>query len=148
MSVADAANTVVHLAIDAPDALTLPVLLEVSDTGGCSVSLSVAKFARYLQREGMRSYETLRKYVVAIGKLKDYYTLARGGAAVPTGELGWLIEDFLHAYDHGSVLGWAAATQNEYVLCRTAVLEYVKFVMDVGSGTWPTDKARLEGHQV
>ena len=135
----ETANTVVHIAIDAPDALTLPVLVEVPEEGPPSVSLSVAKFARYLQREGMRSYETLRKYVVAIGKLKDYYTLVRGGEAVPSGELGSLIEDFLHAYDHGSVLGWSDATQNEYVLCRTAVLEYVKFVMDVGSATWPAN---------
>ena len=87
----ETANTVVHIAIDAPDALTLPVLLEVTAGGAPSVSLSVATFARYLQREGMRSYETLRKYVVAIGKLKDYYTLIRGGDALLSGELGSLI---------------------------------------------------------
>ena len=143
MQVPQSANTVVHIAIDAPDALTLPVLVEVPETGSPSVSLSVAKFARYLQREGMRSYETLRKYVVAIGKLKDYYTLVREGEVVPVGELGSLIEEFLHAYDHGAVLGWPDATQNEYVLCRTAVLEYVKFVMDVGSGTWPANEVRF-----
>lgn len=138
-----AANTVVHLAIEAPDAMTLPVLVEVSEAGPPSVSLSVATFARYLQREGMRSYETLRKYVTAIGKLKDYYTLVRGGEAVPDGELGSLIEEFLAAYDHGSVLGWPGATQNEYVLCRTAVLEYVKFVMDVSNSTWPANEVRF-----
>lgn len=137
------ANTVVHIAIKAPDALTLPVLVEVPESGEPSISLSVAKFARYLQREGMRSYETLRKYVVAIGKLKDYYTLVRGGEVVPVGELGSLIEEFLHAYDHGSKLGWPAATQNEYVLCRTAVLEYVKFVMDTGSSTWPANEVHF-----
>lgn len=91
----------------------------------------------------MRSYETLRKYVVAIGKLKDYYTLVCGGDAVPSGELGALIEKFLYAYDHGTVLGWTDATQNEYVLCRTAVVEYVKFVMDVGSVTWPANEVRF-----
>ena len=137
------ANKVVHIAIKAPDALTLPVLVEVPESGEPSISLSVAKFARYLQREGMRSYETLRKYVVAIGKLKDYYTLVRGGEVVPVGELGSLIEEFLHAYDHGSKLGWPAATQNEYVLCRTAVLEYVKFVMDTGSSTWPANEVHF-----
>lgn len=136
-------NIVVHIAIDAPDALTLPFLLEVTDTGSPSVSLSVAKFARYLQREGMRSYETLRKYVVAIGKLKDYYTLVRGGDALSSDELGSLIEDFLYAYDHGSVLGWTDATQNEYVLCRTAVLEYVKFVMDVSSAAWSAHEVQF-----
>jgi len=139
----ETANTVVHIAIDAPDALTLPVLLEVTAGGAPSVSLSVATFARYLQREGMRSYETLRKYVVAIGKLKDYYTLIRGGDALLSGELWSLIEDFLHAYDHGSVLGWTGATQNEYVLCRTAVLEYVKFVMDVSSAAWSANEVQF-----
>lgn len=137
------ANVVVHLGIDAPDALTLPVLLEVPEAGQPSVSLSVAKFARYLQREGMRSYETLRKYVVAIGKLKDYYTLVRESEAIPSGDLGSLIEEFLHAYDHGSVLGWPAATQNEYVLCRTAVLEYVKFVMDASNTSWPANEVQF-----
>lgn len=143
MGVPETANTVVHLAIDAADALTLPVLVEVPETGPPSVSLSVAKFARYLQREGMRSYETLRKYIAAIGKLKDYYTLVRGGEALPSGELGSFIEEFLHAFDHGTVLGWHAATQNEYVLCRTAVLEYVKFVIDASSGPWPANEARF-----
>jgi integrase len=137
------ANTVVHIAIDAPDALTLPVLVELAETGPPSISLSVAKFARYLQREGMLSYETLRKYVVAIGKLKDYYILVREGEAVASGELGSLLEDFLYAYDHGTVLGWPDATQNEYVLCRTAVIAYVKFVMDVGRGTWAADEVRF-----
>lgn len=139
----ETANIVVHIAIDAPDALTLPVLVEVPEGGPPSVSLSVAKFARYLQREGMRSYETLRKYVGAIGKLKDYYTLVRKGEVVPSGELGSLIEEFLYAYDHGTVLGWPSATQNEYILCRTAVLEYVKFVMDTASGTWSANEVRF-----
>jgi len=136
-------NAVVHLAIDAADALTLPVLLELHEPGASSVSMSVAMFARYLQREGMRSYETLRKYVAAIGKLKDYYELVRCGEPVPSGELGWLVEEFLYAYDHGTVLGWAASTQNEYVLCRTAVLEYVKFVMDLGQGVFPESEVRF-----
>ena len=139
----DSANIVVHLAIDAPDALTLPVLVQVSEADPPAISLSVAMFARYLQREGSRSYETLRKYVTAIGKLKDYYTLVRGGESVPSGELGWLIEEFLHAFDHGSVLGWTAASQNEYVLCRTAVLEFVKFVMDVSNSTWPANEVKF-----
>lgn len=137
------ANIVVHLAIDAPDSQTLPVLVEISEGAPPTISLSVANFARYLQREGLCSYETLRKYVVAIGKLKDYYTLVRGGETVPIGELGWLIEEFLQAFDHGSVLGWSAASQNEYVLCRTAVLEYVKFVMDRSGLEWPEAEARF-----
>lgn len=131
------ANIVIHLAIDAPDAKTLPVLVELDDAGPPTISLSVAMYARYLQREGARSYETLRKYVTAIGKLKDYYTLVCGSRAIEAREISRLLEDFLHAYDHGAVLGWAASSQNEYVLCRSAVVEYVKFVMDNGDANWP-----------
>jgi len=143
MAVPQTTTLVIHLAIEAPDALTLPVLMDVSEPGTPYLSLSVAKFARYLQQEGLRSYETLRKYVVAIAKLKDYYTLVYkdGILAIPT--LGSLIEDFLHAYDHGKVLGWSPATQNEYVLCRTAILEYVKFVMDISNKTWPENELRF-----
>ena len=125
------ANTVVHLAIDAPDALTLPVLLELSEVGPPAVSLSVAKFARYLQRQGMRSYATLRKYVSAIGKLKDYYTLVRGGESVPNGELGSLIEEFLYAYDHGTVLGWHAictGSSGTYQVCRGSISRHLRIV--------------------
>ena len=62
----DSANVVIHLAIEAPDAKTLPVLVEVDGSGRPTVSLSVAMYARYLLREGVRSYETIRKYVAAI----------------------------------------------------------------------------------
>ena len=133
----ESANIVIHLAIEAPDAKTLPVLVELDDEGPPTISLSVAMYARYLQREGARGYETIRKYVIAIGKLKDYYTLVCGSRPLEAREIGRLLEDFLHAYDHGSVLGWAPATQNEYVLCRSAVVEYVKFVMDTGDAIWP-----------
>jgi hypothetical protein len=75
MSGRESVNLVVHLGIDAPDAKTLPVLIGLRDGHEPEVCLSVSMYTRYLQREGMRSYETLRKYVVAIGKLKDYYTL-------------------------------------------------------------------------
>lgn len=136
-------NTLIHLAISAVDAKTLPVLLEISDGGTQSISLSVAMYARYLQREGLRSYETIRKYVSAIGKLKDYYTLEYKGASLESSELGLFLEKFLHAFDHGSVLGWTSATQNEYVLCRTAVLEYLKFVMDQSDGIWPKSEIQF-----
>jgi len=143
MPVHESANIVVHLAIDTPDAKTLPVLVEVTDDGPPTISLSVAMYARYLQREGMRSYETLRKYVTAIGKLKDYYSLVRRGESLEHGEFGWLVEEFLHAFDHGAALGWTAASQNEYVLCRTAVVEYVKFVMDNSGSVWPASEVRF-----
>lgn len=134
----DSANIVIHLSIDAPDAKTLPVLLEVGESGAPVISLSVAMYARYLQREGVCSYETLRKYVTAIGKLKDYYTLVRKGEPIEARDIGRLIEDFLHAYDHGTVLGWSPSSQNEYVLCRSAIVVYVKFVMDTSDATWPS----------
>lgn len=133
----NSANIVIHLAIEAPDAKTLPVLVEVDDGGRPTISLSVAMYARYLLREGVRSYETIRKYVTAIGKLKDYYTFVCSSRPIEAREIRRLLEDFLHAYDHGSVLGWAPSSQNEYVLCRAAVVEYVKFVMDNGDAIWP-----------
>jgi len=134
----ESAHIVIHLAIEAPDAKTLPVLVEVDESGLPTISLSVAMYARYLLREGARSYETIRKYVIAIGKLKDYYTFVCKSRPIEAREISRLLEDFLHAYDHGAVLGWAPATQNEYVLCRSAVVEYVKFVMDTGDAIWPS----------
>uniref|UniRef100_UPI0035B0285C tyrosine-type recombinase/integrase n=1 Tax=Hylemonella sp. TaxID=2066020 RepID=UPI0035B0285C len=139
----DGAHIVIHLAIEAPDAKTLPVLVELDERGLPTMSLSVAMYARYLQREGARSYETLRKYVTAIGKLKDYYTLVCASKPIEAREIGRLLEDFLHAYDHGTVLGWAPSSQNEYVLCRSAVVEYVKFVMDNGDAIWPIREMRF-----
>lgn len=100
----DTANIVIHLAIEAPDAKTLPVLVELDEDGPPTISLSVAMYARYLQREGARGYETIRKYVIAIGKLKDYYALVCGSRPIEAREIGRLLEDFLHAYDHGAVL--------------------------------------------
>lgn len=139
----DTANIVIHLAIEAPDAKTLPVLVELDEDGPPTISLSVAMYARYLQREGARGYETIRKYVIAIGKLKDYYALVCGSRPIEAREIGRLLEDFLHAYDHGAVLGWAPSSQNEYVLCRSAVVEYVKFVMDNGDAVWPSREIRF-----
>lgn len=138
MLTSDSANVVIHLAIEAPDAKTLPVLVEVDGSGRPTVSLSVAMYARYLLREGVRSYETIRKYVAAIGKLKDYYTLVCSNRPIEAREIKRLLEDFLYAYDHGTVLGWAPSSQNEYAVCRTAVVEYVKFVMDTGDAIWPS----------
>lgn len=105
----DSAHIVIHLAIDAPDAKTLPVLVEIDGDAPPTISLSVAKYARYLLREGARSYETIRKYVIAIGKLKDYYTFVCNSRPIEAREISRLLEDFLHAYDHGAVLGWPPA---------------------------------------
>lgn len=53
----------------------------------------------------MRSDQTIRKYVTAIGKLKDYYTIVCGSRPIEAREVRRLLEDFLHAYDHGSASG-------------------------------------------
>ena len=50
----ESSNIVIHLAIEAVDAKTLPVLVELDEGGRPTISLSVAMYARYLQREGSR----------------------------------------------------------------------------------------------
>lgn len=129
-------HAIVHLGIDAPDAQTLPVLLELDDPENPTISLSVAKFARYLQRQGSRSYESIKKSVIAIGKLRDFYMLERAGGVLKEGDLRALLEDFLFAYDHGAVLGWAPASNQSYLTTRAAVTEYVKFLVDDSAQTW------------
>ncbi|WP_157130305.1 hypothetical protein [Burkholderia cenocepacia] len=95
----------IHLGIQAPDAKTLPVLVELDDPEHPVITVSVAKFARYLQREGVYSYEKIRKAVSAIGKLRDFYLCERGGEVLAPSGLKGLLEDFLFAIDHGTVLG-------------------------------------------
>lgn len=136
-------HLIVHLGISAPDAKTLPVLVEIDDPESPQVNFTVAKYARYLQREGTYSYETIRKYVGAVGKLKDYYALVRGGEAIRPEDIGGLLEDFLFAYDQGSVLGWSSASKSEFMLCRAAVLGYMKFVMSQNERLWPARESRF-----
>lgn len=130
-------HAIIHLSIAAADSLTLPVMLELDDPEHPTISLSVAKFARYLQREGLYSYEKISKMVSAIGKLRDFYFLVHGGEALAPNGLKGLLEDFLFAYDHGSHLGWRPASNQEYSQVRSAVVEYVKFLVDNSSVPWP-----------
>lgn len=145
-------HTVIHLAINAPDALTLPVLVELDDPEKPVISASVANFARYIQRQGLYSYEKIRTLVIAIGKLRDFYVLELGGATITPGDLKRLLEDFLFAFDHGTVLGWRPASNQDYQRTRRAVYDYVKFLMDNRNFEWATsekqfiDACRLSWH--
>lgn len=125
----ETSHAVIHLSINAIDALTLPVIVELDDVSSPTISLSVAKYARYLQRQGAQSYENITKMVVAIGKLRDFYILARNGISLGPGELIELLEDFLFAIDHGGVLGWRPASNQQYKQIRSAVLEYVQWLV-------------------
>lgn len=129
-------HTVVHLAIAAADAQTLPVLVELDDPDHPVISLSVAKFARYLQRSGTWSYVSISKTVGAVGKLRDFYCLVRQRRPIGAGGLKTLLEDFLYAYDNGTVLDWRPASNQQYLIARRAVCDYVKFVMDNGPAPW------------
>jgi integrase len=125
-------HTIIHIAIDVPDAKTLPLLVELDNPDDPRVSYHVAKFARYLQKEGQASYEKISKMVKVIGKLRDYYLLVRGGETVASHELRELIEDFLAAYDKGTVLSWRAASLSEYSFGRNAIREYMAWLKDLG----------------
>lgn len=139
-------HAVIHLGIDAPDAQTLPVVVELDDPAHPVISLSVAKLARYLQRQGVLSYESIRKMVVAIGKLRDFYLLVSGGGLLAPGDVQGLLEDFLFAFDHGSELGWRPASNQEYLVTRAAVVEYVKFLADDSDELWGQSEGRfIEG---
>lgn len=122
-------HTVIHLSISAPDALTLPVLVELDDQEHPIISLSVAKYARHLQRQGTWSYEYISKTVSAIGLLRDYYTLEKEGASLGPGYLQDLLEEFLFAVDHGTVLGWRPASNKKYIQIRQSTGEYVKWLI-------------------
>ncbi len=136
-------HTVIHIAIDAMDAQTLPVIVELDDPENPVISVSVAKFARYLQREGARSYASIAKAVGAIGKLRDFYSLIWQRQVLADGDIKLLLEDFLYAYDNGSVLGWRPASNQQYLLARNAVSDFVKFVMDYGGANWNASDAQF-----
>jgi integrase len=136
-------HTVIHLGIQASDSHTLPVLVELNNPEQPVISISVAKFARYLQREGICSYEKIRKTVGAIGKLRDFYLLERGGKTLSASGLKLLLEDFLFAFDHGTVLGWRPASNADYLQTRSAVFEYIQFLVDNPGIEWPAHERRF-----
>lgn len=129
-------HTLVHLAIEAPDAYTLPVLLHLNESEAPIVCYSAALFARYLQRQGTYSYEHIQRAIAGIGRLRDFYLLERSREPVEENHMRGLLEDFLFAYDHGSVLGWRPASNSQYQQTRAAVYQYVKFLFDTGAEAW------------
>lgn len=136
-------HAVVHLSIDAADAQTLPVVIELDDLANPVISTSIAKFARYVQLQGNASYEAISKAVVAIGKLRDYYKHVSNEPALTPGKLRSFLEDFLTEFDHGTVLGWRPASNQQYLTTRAAIFDYVKFVMDTSSPFWSTGEAQF-----
>ncbi len=119
------------------------MLVELEDPENPRISYTVAKYARYLQREGHASYESIRKSVLAIGKLRDYYILVYQRRDLNAGDMKTLLEDFLFDYDHGSVLGWKSATNNDYLVARNAIADYVQFLCTLTSGL-TLDKAEYQ----
>ncbi len=136
-------HAVVHLAVDAVDAQTLPVVIEMDDPTNPVISISVAKYARYQQLQGTRSYEAISKSVVAIGKLRDYYKLVCGSMDLAPGKLRMFLEEFLAAFDRGTVLGWRPASNQQYIFTRSAVFDYVKFLMDTSLPFWSQGEAQF-----
>lgn len=123
-------HTIVHLGIESPDSATAPMLLEIGDPANPKFSLIVARYVRYLQREGHASYETISKDVRYVGLLYDYYALVEKNKALIVDDVPLLIEDFLAAFDKGSVLGWKAASKQSYMYCKNAVSQFCRFVFN------------------
>lgn len=136
-------HAIVHLAIDAVDAQTLPVMIEMDDPATPSISISAAKFARYLQVQGVRSYESISKSVAAIGKLRDYYKLVCSETYIGPGHLRTFLEEFLAAFDRGTVLDWRPVSNQRYLFTRAAIFDYVKFLMDTSQPFWSVGDAQF-----
>lgn len=97
-------HTVIHLGISAPDYETMPTLILFLESIEPHASFIVARYARYLQKEGHASYATISKDVHYIGLLFDYYYLVAKPSTKNTNDWEMLIEDFLNAFDKGSVV--------------------------------------------
>lgn len=122
------AHTIVHVGINAPDSATTPMLLQIEEPTSPRFSLVVARYVRYMQREGHASYETITKDVRYIGLLYDYYVLVEKNKAFSKNNIPLLIEDFLAAFDKGAVLGWKAASKQAYAYSRSAIYQFCNFV--------------------
>lgn len=136
-------HAVVHLAIDAADAQTLPLVIQMDDPADPVISISAAKFARYQQLQGTRSYETITKSVAAIGKLRDYYKLVCNDMDLGPGQLRTFLEEFLAAFDRGTVLGWRPVSNQQYLFTRSAVFDYVTFLMDTSRPFWSVGEGQF-----
>ena len=114
-------HTVIHLGISAPDYETMPALVLFPDSDEPHISFIVARYARYLQKEGHASYATISKDIHYIGLLFDYYHLVAKPNCKSINDWEMLLEDFLHAFDKGAVLGWRSARIADYTYCKNTV---------------------------
>lgn len=126
-------HTVIHLGISAPDYETMPALILFPENIEPHASFIVARYARYLQKEGHASYTTISKDVHYIGLLFDYYYLVAKTNAKNNNDREMLIEDFLSAFDKGSVLGWRSAKTADYTYCKNTIKQFCRFVFGLKS---------------
>jgi len=123
-------HTIIHLGISAPDYETMPALILFPDPNKPHISFNVARYARYLQKEGHASYATISKDVRYIGLLFDYYHLVSKPNCKSINDWEMLIEDFLHAFDKGSALGWYPARTADYAYCKNTIKQFCLFLFD------------------
>lgn len=121
-------HTVIHLGISTPDYETMPALILFPEKVEPHASFLVARYARYLQKEGHASYATITRDVHYIGLLFDYYYLVAKPNFSSTNDWELFIEDFLNAFDKGSVLGWNAAKTSDYTYCKNTTKQLCRFV--------------------
>lgn len=121
-------HTVIHLGISTADYETMPALILFPENIEPHTSFIVARYARYLQKEGHASYVTINRDVHYIGLFFDYYYLIAKPNSKNTNDWEMLIESFLNAFDKGSVLGWKSAKTADYVYCRNTLKQFCRFV--------------------
>lgn len=120
-------HAVIHIGIASADSVTIPVLIDLSDANRPFICRSVGIYARYLQRQGVRSYESITKSVIAIGKLRDFYLLVLKSNAQHEISIKTFLEDFLYAFDNGTALKWKAASNQQYKYTKRAIADFIKF---------------------
>lgn len=121
-------HTVIHLGISAPDCETMPTLILYPDSEEPHASFTVARYARYIQKEGHASYATIVKDLKYIGLLFDYFYLIAKPNFEEFNDWELFIESFLNDFDKGAVLNWKAASNKEYSYCKNTIREFCKFV--------------------
>lgn len=139
-------HTIVHLGISALDCETMPTLILFPDANFPHASFVVARYVRYLQREGHASYRTITRDVRYIGLLFDYYFLVAKKNGNNTDDWESLIEDFMLAFDTGSVLGWSPANTQDYTYCKSTIKHFGSFVNKGGNkkALLPNEERELE----
>ena len=136
-------HAVVHLAISNSDCRTIPLLLDLTQPTEFQICLSTVAYARYLQIQGNLGYSSIYKEVSIIGKLRDYYQLVKRSEAVTPQGMRRLLDEFLYAFDTGSVLGWEPAGSGEYAQARLGVYDYAKWLIDNSDIQWPASELQL-----